>query len=95
MQFEKHSSLTVPLDQVDDATIVNWVDERIVAFVRTFLAIHENRYYQKGILVTDPISGTEMPTFAACCTLESGGKTYYFVSEDTKREFERQQQRKS
>jgi YHS domain-containing protein len=71
------------------------VDDRIVAFVRTFLAIHENRYYQKGSLVTDPITGTEMPTFAASCTLESGGKTYYFVSEDSKREFERQQQSQS
>ena len=91
MQFEKHSGLTVPLNHVDDAVIVNWVDDRIVAFVQTFLAIQENRYYQQGKLVTDPISGTEMPPIAARCTLESGGKTYYFVSEDTKREFERQQ----
>lgn len=89
MEFERHSSLTVPLDQVDEAVIVSWVDDRIVAFVRTFLAVHENRYYQKGIMVTDPISGTEMPAFAARCRMESEGKTYYFVSEDTRREFEK------
>jgi YHS domain-containing protein len=91
MQFEKHSGLTVPLDKVDDAVIVKWVDDRIVAFVQTFLAIQQNQYYQKDNLVTDPVSGTEMPRYAARCTLESGGKTYYFISDETKREFEQQQ----
>lgn len=91
LQFEKHASLTQPLDQIDEDAIVKWVDDRIVAFVKTFFAIHENRYYQKDNTVTDPVSGTEMPRYAARCTLEAGGKTYYFVSEETKREFERQQ----
>jgi YHS domain-containing protein len=80
MQFEKHASLSMPLDKVDDE-----------AAVQTFLAIHQNQYYQKDSLVTDPVSGTEMPRYAARCTLESGGKTYYFISEETKREFERKQ----
>lgn len=91
MQFEKHASLSMPLDKVDDEAAVKWVDDRIVAFVQTFLAIHQNQYYQKDSLVTDPVSGTEMPRYAARCTLESGGKTYYFISEETKREFERKQ----
>jgi YHS domain-containing protein len=91
MQFEKHAHLSVPLDNIDEARICQWIDDRIVAFVQTFLAIHQNRYYQKDILVTDPVAGVEMPRFAARCTLESGGKTYYFVSEDTRREFEAKQ----
>jgi YHS domain-containing protein len=95
MQFEKHSSLSVPLDKVDDAKVLQWVDDRIVAFVQTFLEIHQNRYYQKDILVTDPVAGVEMPKFAAKCSLESGGKTYYFVSEETRREFESQQRGKA
>jgi YHS domain-containing protein len=93
MQFDKHASLSMPLDKIDENAAVKWVDDRIVAFVQTFLAIHQNRYYQKDSLVTDPVSGTEMPRYAARCTLESGGKTYYFVSEETKREYERQQAR--
>jgi len=94
MQFDKHSSLTVPLDHVDDAKVLQWVDDRIVAFVKTFLDVHQNRYYQKDILVTDPVAGVEMPRFAARCTLDKGGKTYYFVSEETRREFETQQSAK-
>lgn len=87
MQFDKHASLTVPLDAIDEAKISKWVDDRIVAFVQTFMAIHQNQYYQKGNLVTDPIAEIEMPKYAAKCTLESGGKTYYFVSEATRAEF--------
>jgi len=91
LQFDKHSSLTVPLDKIDEAKITQWVDDRIVAFIKTFLAIHQNQYYQKDSLVTDPVAGTEMPRYAAKCTLESGGKTYYFVSEETRREFQEKQ----
>lgn len=94
MQFDKHASLTVPLDRIDESKVCQWIDDRIVAFVKTFLAIHQNRYYQKDILVTDPIAGVEMPRFAAKCSLESGGQTYYFVSEETRREFESKQAEK-
>jgi YHS domain-containing protein len=94
MKFDKHSQLTVPLDKIDDAKVLQWVDDRIVAFVQTFLEIHQNRYYQKDILVTDPVAGVEMPKFAAKCSLESGGKTYFFVSEETRREFESKQGQK-
>lgn len=94
MQFDKHASLSVPLDNIDEAKVCAWFDERIVAFVRTFLALHQNRYYQKDITVTDPVAGVEMPRFAAKCTLKSGGKTWYFVSEATRREFEARQARR-
>ena len=91
MQFDRHAQLTVPLDKVDEQKVLQWIDDRIVAFVQTFLAIHQNRYYQKDVMVTDPVAGVEMPKYAAKCSLESGGKTYYFVSEETRREFETQQ----
>lgn len=94
MQFDKHASLTVPLDKIDEAKITQWFDDRIVAFIKTFLAIHQNQYYQKDSLVTDPVAGIEMPRYAAKCTLESGGKTYYFVSEETRREFQEKQRAK-
>ena len=94
MKFDKHAQLSVPLDKIDDAKVLQWIDDRIVAFVQTFLEIHQNRYYQQDILVTDPVAGVEMPKFAAKCSLESGGKTYYFVSEETRREFESKQGKK-
>ncbi|MCE9555931.1 MAG: hypothetical protein K8T91_21490 [Planctomycetes bacterium] len=88
MKFDDHSSLSMPLDKIDDAAITQWFDDRIVKFVQTVAAIAQNQYYLKDHLVTDPVAGVQMPKYAAKTTLEVGGTTHYFISEETKREFE-------
>jgi YHS domain-containing protein len=42
-------------------------------------------------MVEDPVAHVRFPKFAAGATLERGGKTYYFVGEETCRDFEKQQ----
>ncbi len=91
MEFEKHADAKFPLDAVDQAALARWLDDRIVAFVRTYLSVHENSYYLKGHLVQDPIAGVSFPKYAAGATLERGGKTYYFIGEETCRQFEKQE----
>jgi YHS domain-containing protein len=39
-------------------------------------------------MVEDPIAGIRIPKLAAAATVERGGKTYYFIGEETRREFE-------
>jgi YHS domain-containing protein len=34
------------------------------------------------------VAGVRFPKFAAASSLEWGGKTYYFIGDDTRREFE-------
>ncbi len=91
MQFESHSKVSFPLDAVDTEALGRWIDERIVTFVRTYLSLHENEYYLKGHMVQDPIAGVSFPKYAASATLERNGKTYYFIGEETRREFESKQ----
>ena len=91
MQFESHAEVTFPLDAVDQEALAQWFDDRIVGFVRAYLAVHENNHYLKGHMVQDPIAGVSFPKYAAGATLQRGGKTYYFISEETCREFERKQ----
>ncbi len=91
MQFESHADVKFPLDAVDQEALARWIDDRIVDFVRTYLAVHENNYYLKDHLVEDPVAGVSFPKYAAGATLERGGKTYYFIGEETRREFEQQQ----
>lgn len=90
MQFDSHAELEMPLDAVDREAIGHWIDERIMSFVKTYVSLHENQYYLKGQMVQDPVSGTQFPKFAAGATLERQGRTYYFVSEETRRDFEKQ-----
>jgi len=42
------------------------------------------------VLVEDPVAKIPFPKYLAASTLERAGRTYYFVDEDTRREFEKQ-----
>jgi YHS domain-containing protein len=39
-------------------------------------------------MVVDPVASVRFPKVFAQSTLEKGGKTYYFISDQTRREFE-------
>jgi len=88
MQFESHAQAAWPLEAIDRTAIGQWVDDRIVSFVKTYLSLHENEYYLKEHMVQDPVAGVRFPKFAAAATGEWGGKTYYFIGAETRREFE-------
>ena len=89
MQFEPHSELEMPLDAVDANALSRWIDDRIISFVNTYIAVHEHKYYLKDQMVRDPVTGTEFPKIAAAAKLERKGRTHYFISEETRQEFER------
>jgi YHS domain-containing protein len=40
-------------------------------------------------LVEDPVARIRFPRYRAASTLQCNGRTYYFVDEDTRREFEK------
>src|SRR5262249_9777755 len=87
MKFEKHASLEMPLESVDAAAVSKWIDDRIVDFVKTYVALHENQYYLKEYLVDDPVAGVRFPKYAAAAKVDHKGKTYYFISDDTRSQF--------
>lgn len=87
MKYESHAEIKFPLDAVDRVALANWLDDRIVDFVRTYVSLHENQYYLKGHMVEDPIAKIQFPKYAAGATLEHQGKTLYFVDERTRDEF--------
>jgi YHS domain-containing protein len=90
MKYEPHQRLEFPLEEVDEQAVGRWLDDRIVDFVKTYLALHQNQYYLKGKTVTDPVSGTQFPKYAAAESLQHEGTTYYFIGAETRREFQRQ-----
>ncbi len=88
MKFEPHKQAEFPLESIDVEAVGRWMDDRIVDFVRTYLSLHQNEFYLKDHMVVDPVTGIRFPKFAAASTLEVKGKTYYFIAEKTRREFE-------
>jgi YHS domain-containing protein len=90
MKIDSHAELQFPLDAVDREALARWIDDRIVGFVQTYLSLHENAHYLKGHMVEDPVAKVQFPKFAAGATLVRDGKTYYFIDESTRDEFEKQ-----
>lgn len=87
MKFEPHARLEMPLDAIDATVIGNWIDDRLVDFVKTYLALHHNEFYLKDHMVVDPICSTRFPKFAAAATIDWEGQKFYFVSDETRSEF--------
>lgn len=87
MQFPGHAQTEFPLDAVDKAAAGKWINERILDFVKTYLSLGDNEWYLKDQMVEDPVAKVRFPKQAAACTLDWQGQTYYFVGDETRREF--------
>jgi YHS domain-containing protein len=91
--YDKHSVLEFALDGVKDEAVVEWFDDRVVAFVTAYIALVRQddtlREQLKDGFVEDPVAKIRFPKYLAASTLERDGRTYYFVDEDTRREFEK------
>jgi YHS domain-containing protein len=86
-RFNPHVRMEMPLDAYDEAAVGKWLDDRIVEFASTYLELHETKQYQERVMVSDPVAGVSFPKHFAAATLDHGGTTYYFVSEESRREF--------
>jgi YHS domain-containing protein len=91
MRFQPHAEIEFPLNAVDQPALAKWLDDRIVDFVQTYFALGENEIYLKDYMVEDPIAHVSFPKTAAATVLDWHGQKFYFIGEETRREFEKQQ----
>jgi YHS domain-containing protein len=91
MRFKPHDEVEFPLDAVDKEAAAKWIDDRIVDFVQTYFSMGEDEIYLKDYMVEDPIAHVRFAKQAAATTLEWQGQKFYFIGEETRREFEKQQ----
>ncbi len=87
LDYQRHSRLEMPLDAIDRDAIAAWIDDRLVSCVKVVLSLPDNEFYIKRAVVEDPVSKTRFLPDEAGATLRHFGRTYYFESEDTLREF--------
>jgi YHS domain-containing protein len=91
MRFKPHDEMEFPLDAVNKEAAAKWLDDRIVDFVQTYFSMGENEIYLKDQMVEDPIAHVRFPKPAAATSLEWQGQKFYFIGEETRREFEKKQ----
>lgn len=91
VRYKPHDEVEFPLDRIDADAVARWFDDRIVEFVQTYFSMGESEIYLKDQMVEDPVAHVRFPRVAAATSLEWGGQTFYFIGEETRREFEKQQ----
>ncbi|HMF19012.1 MAG TPA: hypothetical protein VKE98_17520 [Gemmataceae bacterium] len=90
MRFKPHDEIEFPLDAVNPEAVTKWIDDRIVDFIHTYFSLGENDIYLQDQMVEDPITKVRFPKVAAAGTLEWQGKTFYFIGEESRSEFAKQ-----
>jgi YHS domain-containing protein len=91
MRYKSHDELEFPLEAIDQEAATKWIDDRIVEFINAYFSLGENDIYLKDQMVEDPVAKVRFPRVAAASTLDWQGKKFYFIGEETRREFEKQQ----
>ena len=91
MRFKQHDEVEFPLDAVDKEAVAKWIDDRLVDFVQTYFSMGENEIYLQDQMVEDPIAHVRFPKQAAATSLEWQGQTFYFIGEETRSAFTKQQ----
>jgi YHS domain-containing protein len=86
-RFNPHSRMEMPLESYDEAAVGKWLDDRIVEFANAYLELHATKQHQERVMVSDTVAGISFPRHFAAATLDHGGQTHYFISEESRREF--------
>ena len=45
MKYDRYARLEVPIDGADEAAISRWLDDQLVAFVKTYVALQGDRFF--------------------------------------------------
>jgi hypothetical protein len=89
-KFTGHAQLEMPLESYDEAAVAKWIDDRVVDFANTYVELLSTKQYQERAMVTDPVAGISFPKYFAAATLEQDGRTSYFISDESRREYAKQ-----
>lgn len=87
-EFKAHDRIEMPLDQIDDAKLMAWVDDRIVEFTRTYLQVPFIDAYTKDSRVVDPVAKVSFNRVLAKGSVEYKGTKYYFASDESLKAFQ-------
>ena len=86
MEYKRDEEKIFPLD-VADEEIAQWVEDKIVECVDTYLRLETHPLYQKDNLVVDPVCGMQISAVVAACRIERPDRTIYFCSEACREAF--------
>ncbi|WP_425399045.1 YHS domain-containing protein [Aeoliella sp.] len=84
----EQDQLHSPLQNTVDASLADWVEERLLEFIDTYLRLDCQRQSDIGV-ATDPVCGMKLSVAETNAASSYYGHPYYFCSEDCHSLFER------
>jgi YHS domain-containing protein len=87
LEFETRDSLALDIDDPDEERLAQWVDDKLVGFVDTYLKLEHIEQYQRRNIVTDPVCKSRIHKAKAAAEDSFMKRSYYFCSEDCHAKF--------
>ncbi|MCC6678371.1 MAG: hypothetical protein IT436_14630 [Phycisphaerales bacterium] len=54
-EYDRHARLETPLDHIDREAVAQWLDDRIISCVKSYLAIQDNEFYLRRVAKTPSV----------------------------------------
>jgi YHS domain-containing protein len=87
VRFTEQDNLPLPLDRVEHDQVADWVEERLLEFLDTYLRIDDGGEEFAEEPATDPICGMRSRRSDAAASDSHYGHPYYFCSVDCHEKF--------
>jgi YHS domain-containing protein len=84
---ESADEITMPLGNVNENRVADWVESKILQFVDSYLRLETSDHYQQENIVTDPVCGMRINKAFAPAQMTHRSKTYYFCVAECHRRF--------
>jgi len=88
VRFTEQDRLPLPLDTVADDEVADWVEERLLEFLDTYLRIDGGGEEFAEEPATDPVCGMQILRSAAAASDSYYGHPYFFCCEDCRVKFQ-------
>jgi YHS domain-containing protein len=79
--------MTMPLDQVDETQVAQWIDKKIMEFLDSYLQLEKLDQYQAENSVVCPVCRMQVNKLYATAQVEHKGTQYFFCLPKCKEKF--------
>jgi YHS domain-containing protein len=90
IKLNERDKLTSPLDEVKDEAVAEWVEQRLLEFLDSYLRIDRGGEDFDEEAVTDPVCGMRISRSAAVASDTYRGHPYFFCSRECQERFARE-----
>ncbi len=93
MKYDSADQLALPISDFDEQRATEWVESKLITFLKTYLKMEFVDQYQKENLVTDPVLNVRISKLTAQSHVDYQGHTYYFLTDESQQTFLKEPQK--